>query len=317
MPKRPWRRIAAVALLLVSCALAVAACGDDDSGGDSGGIEIKAGRFSWTAADIQLRILEEITSRHPELGVSKITPVPLDPAPAWAGLQRGDLDLLVEANLPNQQAFADEAKGEASLVSETYGGAVQGWFVPRYVVEGDGAPAAGLTSIDQLNEFKNVFDGTLYDADAGWITSQQNAKRIKGFDLDFKQLNSSEAALIAQVKRATDRKEPILFYFYRPHWLFSAYDLVQLEEPVEFDEAAFADDGDGRSAIPTLAAWIAARDDLKDRAPVFYEFLGNVKIPLADIEAALDAVDQEDRDPADVARAWVDQNEEEINGWLP
>ncbi|MDO9356334.1 MAG: glycine betaine ABC transporter substrate-binding protein, partial [Solirubrobacteraceae bacterium] len=207
------RRIVAPAAIFATLATGIAACGSDsDSGTDSakagasGGIELKVGQFSWTAAAVQTEILTQIAKDHPDLGVKSVEATPVDPAPGWVGLQRGDLDLLTEVNLPNQQDFADKAKADVNLVSETYGGATQAWFVPRYAVEGANAPAAGLKSIDQLNQFKDVFDGTLYDSDPGWVTSQQNKKRIKAYGLDLKQSNSSEAALIAQVERAFAKK---------------------------------------------------------------------------------------------------------------
>jgi glycine betaine/proline transport system substrate-binding protein len=315
-----WRRLAAPTALAAALAIGVAGCGDSGTdsakgSGSSGGIELKVGQFSWTAAAVETGILEQIAKDHPELGVKSVKATPVDPAPGWVGLQRGDLDVLTEVNLPNQQDFADKAKADANLVSETYGGATQGWFVPRYAVEGAGAKAAGLTSIDQLNRYKDAFDGTLYDSDPGWVTSQQNKKRLKAYGLDFKQSNSSEAALIAQVGRAFAKKEPILFYFYHPHWLFKKYDVVQLKEPNPYN-AATSFKTDDKSAIPTLAAWIAARKDLETRAPKFYAVLKNVKIPLADIEGLLQQVDSEKKQPEAVAQEWVAAHKTEIDQWV-
>ncbi|MDO9395413.1 MAG: glycine betaine ABC transporter substrate-binding protein, partial [Herbiconiux sp.] len=203
---------------------------------------------------------------------------------------------------------------DTALVSETYGGATQGWFVPKYATE-PGQPLEGLKSITQINDYADKLDGKLYDADAGWVTSQQNKKRIAAYGLNVKQSNSSEAALIAQVGRAFGKKEPILFYFYHPHWLFQKYDVVQLEEPDAFDAATSFKTND-KSAIPTLAAWIAARQDLETRAPKFYAALKNVKIPLADIEGLLQQVDSEKKKPADVAQAWVTEHKTEIDQWV-
>ncbi|MDQ8045907.1 MAG: glycine betaine ABC transporter substrate-binding protein [Solirubrobacteraceae bacterium] len=315
-----WRRIAAPVALTATLALGVAGCGSSDTdsakgSASTGGIELKVGQFSWTAAAVETNILADIAKAHPDLGVKSVKVTPVDPAPGWVGLGRGDLDLLTEVNLPNQQDFADKAKATTSLVSETYGGATQGWFVPRYAVEGAGAPAAGLTSIDQLNQYKSVFDGTLYDSDPGWVTSQQNKKRIKAYGLDYKQSNSSEAALIAQVGRAFAKKQPILFYFYHPHWLFKKYDVVQLKEPNPYNPAT-SFKTDDKSAIPTLAAWIAVNNDLKTKAPEFYAALSKVKIPLADIEGLLEQVDAKKQQPADVAQQWVDAHKTEIDQWV-
>lgn len=308
-------------LAVFSALLLLAAAGCSSSSSDPGeqsaseGIEIKAGQFSWTAAELQTEIIRQLAEEHPDLGVSTVTSVQVDPATGWVGLQRGDLDLLTEVNLPNQQTFADKAAAEVNLVSETYGGATQGWFVPKYLVDGANAPAAGLKSIDQLNDYADKVGGTLYDADPGWVTTQQNTKRIEGYGLSLEHKTSSEAALIAQLKRSYDKQEPILLYFYHPHWLFEAYDLVQLEEPNPYREGCFTGD-DNTCAIPTLAAWIGARKDLEQRAPKFYAALGKIEIPLTDIESMLDQVDQQKKKPEDVAEQWITDHQSEIDTWL-
>lgn len=307
------RRLAVLTTLLALTATACSSA-EPDAGSAATGIEIKAGQFSWTAAEVQTEIVRQLAADHPELGVSEVSSVNVDPAAGWVGLQRGDLDLLTEVNLPNQQTFADKAAAEVDLVSNTYDGASQGWFVPRYLVEGPDAPAAGLTRVDQLNQYADAVGGTLYDADPGWVTTEQNTKRLKGFGLDLEHKTSSEAALIAQLKRSYDRQEPILLYFYHPHWLFQTYDLVQLEEPKPYEDGCFTTRDD--CAIPTLAAWIAARKDLAERAPAFAAALGKIEIPLTDVEAMLDQVDQQDKKPEEVAQQWLADHRSEVDAWL-
>jgi glycine betaine/proline transport system substrate-binding protein len=321
MPLNRWTRFAVP--LALALLLGVAACGGSNDGGGGGavssgskdGVTLKAAVFSWTAAAVETDILAAIAQEHPELGVKGIDQVKLDPAAGWVGLQRGDVDLLTEANLPNQQPFADKAKVEVDLASKVYGGAVQGWFVPRYAVEGPNAPLAGLKSIDQLNQYKDKLGDTLYDGDPGWITTQQDDKRLKAYGLQLKHVKSSEAALIAQVQRASARKQPLLFFFYRPHWLFSRYDVVQLKEPNPYKPGCFTGSND-KCAIPTQSAWIADRKDLAQRAPKFAAMLEHVQIPLGEIETLLNQVDQKKRDPANVAKAWVDAHKSEVDGWI-
>lgn len=311
---RTTRRGAAVVSLLL---LTATACSPGGAGDGGDGVSLKAGQFSWMASEIEIGILSAIVEDHPELGVSEIEATPVDPAAGWVGLEGGDLDLLPEVNLPNQQSFADETADSTELVSETYGGAAQGWFVPRYLVEPGGA-AEGLTSIDQLAdpEWADKVGGVLYDADPGWVTTEQNAARIEAFDLALEHSTSSEAALIAQLQRAYDGEEPVLLYFYRPHWLFTQFDLVQLEEPNPYEDDCFVEGGRSDCAIPTLAAWIATNDELAEKAPEFAALLENVRLPLEDVEGMLAESENEGTEPADLARTWVDDHEAEIGKWL-
>ena len=231
-------------------------------------------------------------------------------------MQRGDTDTPPEVNLPNQPSFVDESADETYLAGQTYDGATQAWFVPRYLVEGPDAPAAGLTRVDQVEEYADKVGGTLYDGDPGWVTTQQNAKRLAAYAPSLKHNRSSEAALIAQLERSYSRQEPILLFFYHPHWVFQKYDLVQLEEPKDYTDGCFVDGGPDDCAIPTQSAHIAARKDLQERAPQFAALLGKVAIPLDDIETMLQQVDVDKRPVADVAREWVDAHSADIGGWI-
>src|SRR5688572_29901326 len=109
---------------LITVGMALTACGggsssfsggtSSGSGGSSGsagaGITVKSAEFPWSAAKLTNTILTEVATQHPELGVASIEATTLGPAPAWAGGQRGDLDLFSEVAMPNQQELADKAK---------------------------------------------------------------------------------------------------------------------------------------------------------------------------------------------------------------
>ena len=233
--------VALSALLTVGMALTACSGGSSFSGRDVGlrrvransvgaGITVKSAEFPWSAAKLTNVILTEVATQHPELGVAKIEATTLGPAPAWAGAQRGDLDLLSEVALPNQQELADKAKDKVALVHQTYGDAQQGWFVPTYATE-PGQPLAGLTSVTQLNDYAAAVNNKLVDADPSFITTQQNAKRLKGYGLTLEQVASSEAAQLAELRRAYQAKEPILVYLYHPHWVFAEFQMTQLQEP--------------------------------------------------------------------------------------
>lgn len=312
--RRAGALAAATALLVTGCSSTGSAQSSADSETTSAGVELTAGQFSWTAAAVETEILAAVVEDHPELGVSSIETVNVDPAAGWVGLGRGDIDLLTEVNLPNQQKFANETAENTELVSQTYGDAAQGWFVPRYLVEPGGA-AEGLTSVDQLNEYADEVGGVLYDGDPGWITTDQNAQRLEGFGLDIEHKPSSEAASIAQLKRAYNRQEPVLIFAYRPHWLFEQFDLVQLEEPNPYEEDCFT--GEKKAcAIPAQDVWTAAHQDVAEQAPEFHKVLGKFQIPLEEIEAILKKSEDTGAEPAELARQWVDGHQDEVESWL-
>ena len=317
--------VALSALLTVGVALtACSGSGSSFSGGTSSGggssdsagagISIKAAEFPWSAAKLTTVILSEVAAQHHELGVGKIDSTTLGPAPAWAGAQRGDVDLLAEVAMPNQQELADKAKDKVSLVHQTYGDAQQGWFVPTYATQ-PGQPLAGLTSVTQLNDYAAPLNNKLVDADPSFITTQQNAKRLQGYGLNLEQVASSESAQLAELRRAYQAKEPILVYLYHPHWVFAEFEMTQLQEPNPYTPDCFTT-GNGACAMPAYSAWTAASTKVQQDAPKFYAMLQKFEIPVPDMEGMLKSVDVDKKDATAVAKEWLGANQDKVQQWV-
>ena len=318
--------VALSALLMVGMALTACSgssssfSGGTSSGGggasesSGAGISIKAAEFPWSAAKLTTVILSEVAAQHPELGVGKIDSTTLGPAPAWAGAQRGDVDLLAEVAMPNQQELADKAKDKVSLVHQTYGDAQQGWFVPTYATQ-PGQPLAGLTSVTQLNDYAGPLNNKLVDADPSFITTQQNAKRLQGYGLNLEQVASSESAQLAELRRAYQAKEPILVYLYHPHWVFAEFEMTQLQEPNPYTPDCFTT-GNGACAMPSYAAWTAASTKVQQDAPKFYAMLQRFEIPVPDMEGMLKSVDVDKKDATAVAKEWLGANQDKVQQWV-
>jgi glycine betaine/proline transport system substrate-binding protein len=300
---------------LTTCLLLTAVLGGcaGESGG-SGGTTVRAAQFPWSAAELTTAILAEVVSGHPELGVDEIEVIEAGPATAWAGAQRGDVDLLSEVAMPNQEELAAQADERIDLVAETYGGAEQGWFVPSYALE-PGQPLDRLTSITQLNDYADALGNRLVDSDPSFITTEQNAKRLTGYGIALEQVTSSEAAQLAELRRAYERREPIVVYLYHPHWVFEEFDMTQLEEPNPYQPDCFTT-GDGACAMPDYAAWTAASTELAESAPRFQEMLSRFQLPLTDIETMLKAVDVDNEDVQEVAQRYLADNPDLVAGWV-
>jgi glycine betaine/proline transport system substrate-binding protein len=308
-------RAPAVALAALLAAT-VAGCGSDD-GGSSGadGITVQTAQFSWTAAVLTNAILSEIAADRPELGVASLETTQLDPAAAWAGAARGDIGLLTEVALPNHQELADGASARVDIVSETYGNASQGWFVPAYAVEPGGA-LEGLTSVTQLDDYADALGNKFYDADPGYITTEQNERRLAGYGITrLEHVVSSEAAELAQLEDSYRRKQPIVLYLYHPHAAFAQYDMVQLDEPTPYTDGCLTH-GDGACAMPSYSANIAASKDLQEQAPEFVDLLRDVRISIEEMEQMQKQVDIDGQDVEIVSRQWIDEHADHIDAWI-
>ena len=310
--RRVIRALALLGALAVS--LAAVGCGGSDEASPPPPGTVRVGEFSWSSASLTNEILEQIVERHPELGVKRLERKRVEPEEGWDDLADGDLDLLTEVYLPNQAEYLERGGEQTELVHRVYAGAVNGWFVPSYVVA-PGGPAADLRSVDQLKRYAGVFDHKLYDGEDGWVTTEWDADRIDGFGLDLDQVTGSESDLVGSLRRAYDARRPILLYLWRPHWAHSTFDLVMLDEPNGYSVDCFT--GDRKAcAMPTNDSWTAGRTDLGTRLPRFREFLGNFEIDIAEMERMLFQVDERGTPAEVVARRWIDRHAKDIQGWI-
>lgn len=305
-------RTRTVRLVTVLLAVLLAASGCASAGAD--GPTVRLAQLPWSAAKLTNAILGEVVAAHPELGVGRLKTVQVGPATAWAGAQRGDVDALTEVAMPNQSELAAKAEDRIELVHPTYSGAEQGWYVPSYAVE-PGQPLAGLTGVTQLNDYADALGNRLVDSDPSFLTTEYNAKRLAGYRLDLEQVTSSEAAQIAELRRAYERRQPILVYLYRPHYIFEELALTRLTEPTPAREDCYTT-GDGACAMPAYSAWTAASPDLARSSPGFAAMLRRFELPLDDVEQMLQRVDMDNEDVEVVARDYVDAHPDRVRQWV-
>jgi glycine betaine/proline transport system substrate-binding protein len=138
--------------------------------------------------------------------------------------------------------------GKIRLVGDLLSGAgaLEGFFVPEYVVKGD--PKRGikpmapdLKSVADLPKYKALFKddeepgkGRLLSCPVGWDCEKINTQKLKAYKLDGDYTNfrpGTGAALDAAVISSVERGKPVLFYYWSPASLMAKYKLVQLQEP--------------------------------------------------------------------------------------
>lgn len=223
--------------------------------------------------------------------------------PLLTGLARGDLDLMLEVwkGQLTQAWEKAEKSGKVKLLGINYPDAVQGWFVPRYLVEGDKARAKGLVHVDDLSRHKAVFrdpeepaKGRFYNCKLGWDCEVVNTKKLSVYGLTSDYTNfrpGSDAALTAAVASAFKRRKPILFYYWRPSWLLAKYDSVRLDE-APYDTDVWAKlisekKPDKATAFPVVAVYTGANTDFAAKAPAIAEFVSKYRTSSALVSQSL------------------------------
>jgi ABC-type proline/glycine betaine transport system substrate-binding protein len=258
---------------------------------DCGGLTrpVVFGELDWESAQVATWLARIVL----EAGFGCSTDsIPGTVVPIYQGAVRGDVDVVMEVwtdNVPDLWTAA-VADGTVEQVGLAFDDADQGWFVPRYLVEGDAergieAAAPGLRSVFDLVEYADVFRdperpslGRFYNCVIGWQCELVNTVKLNAYGLapyytDFKA--GTGVALAASLEGAYLRGEPWVGYYWGPTWVLGQLDLVKLDEPPysaecwqEFTALVKTPDVATQAcAYPTSTAVLALGSRFKDDAP--------------------------------------------------
>ncbi|MCQ6279104.1 glycine betaine ABC transporter substrate-binding protein [Bacillus sp. EB600] len=145
-------------------------------------------------------------------------------------------------------------------------------------------------------------DYKIVGIDPGAGIMQATEKAIKDYDLsDWKLVSGSSAAMTAALKKAYDKKEPIIITGWNPHWMFSKYDLKYLKDPKGVYGSA--------EEIHTIA-----RKGLDKDHPVAYKVLSQFKWTEEDMGAVMLDI-QKGIKPEEAAANWVKENSDKVSKW--
>lgn len=256
--------------------------------------------------------------------------IPGSSVTSFQRLRKGEVHVSMEVWLPNSQELYDKAIAKNQIVDLglNFSDAVQGWFVPRYVVEGDSKRgieivAPDLKSIDDLERYCHIFAskenpsiGRLIAGSSGWFNYKISCMKLKAYRLDdkFAQIaTGSEGALFAALTNAYQKGEPILLYMYEPSWPMAKYDLLQIVEP-EFTKEVWRTNK--KCAFPPSQIKKLVHVDLPQRVPEIVEFLKMVRMDRDEVSRILVAMKDRDLKPETAALEWLKKNEGVWSNWV-
>ena len=139
-------------LILIGFILPLTCCQKDD--------EVQTivfGDVSWNSVQVHNRIAAFIIENG--LGGYKAEYVPGDTLPIINGIAQGDIDVDMESWHSNFRDVYDKGIASGNLVDlgKNMPDAPQGWWIPRYMVEGPDAPAPDLKTVADLPKYADLF----------------------------------------------------------------------------------------------------------------------------------------------------------------
>ena len=307
------RSLALLALLtlLASCGTAPAAAPK---------ITIKLAENPWTGSAVNVYVAKTLLEE--QLGYT-VEIVTIDENAQWAALANGDLSATLEVwpsgHVENVKQYIETQKVVENLGPLGVVGKIS-WYVPKYIVDQKPELATweGLKSDAALfTTAETGAKGQFLAGDPSWV--QYDGDIIKNLALDFQVVQAgSEQAVLAALDGAYNRKEPLLFYFWTPHSVHAKYELSPVALP-DYSEDCYAKAEAGGVACdyPEDALFKAAWGGLKAAAPDAYALIKNMQYANADQIGMIAAAELEGKEPAAVAKAWVEAHKDTWQKWLP
>jgi len=220
----------------------------------------------------------------------------------YGGLKDGQVDVFLGNWMPAQQGFYDKfvATGDVTQLAKNLDGTEFTLAVPDYVWD------AGVHDFADLNKFADKFDKKIYGIGSGAPANASLQEIIKKNDFDmgqWKLVESSEQAMLAEVSRAVKKQKFVTFLGWTPHPMN-----VQLKmHYLKGGEKYFGDTG----SVHTLT-----RKGYAAACPNVGKLLTNLSFT-QDMENSIMAeVVNKKVSNADAARAWIKANPAVLDKWL-
>ncbi len=225
----------------------------------------------------------------------------------YVSLAEGDVDVFLGNWMPTMEA--DIAPYRDAGTVDTVRANLEG---AKYTLATNAAGAAlGITSFDSIAGALDALDGQIYGIEPGNDGNRLILDMIAAdaFGLgaaDFDVVESSEQAMLAQVQRASDRDEPIVFLGWEPHPMNANFDLTYLEGG---DDWFGPDLGGATVYTNTRAGYVEA-------CPNVGALLTNLSFTLAMENEIMAGILDDGMDPAEAATAWMAANPDAVMAWL-
>lgn len=244
-------------------------------------------------------------------------------------MKKGEVDVNMEEWTSNLSTYdADKAAGLFKELGSNYDDNAQGFYVPRYVIEGD--PARGikpmapdLKTVQDLKKYADVFPddenkgkGRIYGAIPGWEINEIMLKKVKfnGLDQEYNYFQpGSDAALSAAFTSAYEKGEPIVGYYWEPTWLTGKYDMVLLEDYPYVDDASYKA---GRTACPPVNVTVGVSNQFYEDNPEYCEFLSKYHTSSALTSEALAHMRDTGDNYTETAKWFLTEHSDLIDQWL-
>ncbi|MDF0731377.1 choline ABC transporter substrate-binding protein [Pseudomonas entomophila] len=224
---------------------------------------------------------------------------------AYQAMEMNNIDVYLGAWMPSMAVIAKPFldSGKVERVRTNLVGAKYTLAVPDYAYD------AGLKDFKDIASFREPLQGRLYGIEAGNDGNQiiqgmidKDAHGLKGFRL----VDSSEAGMLVEVRRAVRARKPIVFLAWEPHPMNTQLSMRYLSG----GDAEFGPDY-GAAVVDTHT-----RKGYGAQCPNVAMLLKQLEFQLGMENQIMGAILNDKQKPALASREWLVRNPQVLDGWL-
>jgi glycine betaine/proline transport system substrate-binding protein len=319
-----------VCLAATASAQTAADVAPDASAGSGVLSNIVVGVPDWASARATANIIKVVLERSLPVAVEIKT---MSNEDIFAGMDAGTVHAHPEVWAPNLDGLRKtyvEQRGTVREAPHTVP-ASQGLCTTRQTAE-----ELNVRSVDDLSDrvkavlFDSDFDakGEMWIGDPTWTSTQVEKIRAHsyGYDETMTLLEGPEEVALAGIDAAIAVGRPVVFYCYRPHYIFELHDIVRLEEPTH-DPAKWRivlprEDPDWLAKSTASVAWdeshfrIDYAAALADSLPQAARLLDAIVLDTDTVSQMSYALVVERKEPSAFAQEWVNAHDELVRSWV-
>ncbi|MCC5779096.1 choline ABC transporter substrate-binding protein [Nitratireductor sp. B36] len=223
----------------------------------------------------------------------------------YASLKNNDVDVFLGNWMPTMEADIAPYRedGTVETVVTNLEGAKYTLAVPQYTYD------AGLKSFADIAKFADELDGKIYGIEPGNDGNRLILDMIENdtFGLkDFEVVESSEAGMLSQVRRAVGSKEHVVFLGWEPHPMNANIEMAYLEG----GDDVFGPNYGGATVHTNTRA------GLSEECPNLGKLLKNMVFSLQMENEIMGKILDDGAEPQKAAEEWLKANPDALGPWL-
>lgn len=284
--------------------------------------EVSITEMNWASASVVTNVAKFLM----EQGYGcEVKVVPSDTTPAITSLaENGEPDIVTEMWTVSASVLYNRLLDEGKIIElgkVLEPGGVEGWLVPRYLV--DEHPE--LATLEGVMANPDLVGGVFNNCPDGWGCRIANDNLLRAFEVEqagFEIFNhGSGETLATSLASAYESEEPWFGYYWAPTSLLGKYDMVMIDMG-PYDEAAHIRnreqnaDEPGRTAFPEAPVYTVVTGEFAESHPEISELMAKLSFKVDTMGQILAWMDENTASAEEGAVYFLTTYPEEWSAWL-